>query len=495
MEGGKLSDSLADRQESRRLRCSSESLVFDTFGFGMESEPLSLDRTTAGTPTEVSRRHFDHDFSETSYQAACSTPPDSSPPRSRLECPPSPSPLRTCQGPLRATTAKRPRSRLFGDTEGELQDETRRLSLFSGDDDDVLIPFRSNGKRARNCLFGDHDTDEVPAESGSSLCFGSLLTHDENSENTNLPVPTLRSSRDDSFVTPQHKPIRPKTTSLSVTHSYKRPGYLMPGHMSGQALFSSSQQDPPGNLVLTKSVLMPKSPCRPTQRPNPKSPSRPTLPRFTQNPWSPRPPVRSSPKEETNDQADLNTLQNTSLYNLLFKEIDYLGEGSFGTVYQCRHIVDGWDYAVKISKKPLRGSKDFQGRLQEVFALAALPGHPNLVRYYNAWVYDGLLYIQMEFCDGGTLLGNEKEFRQHELAEIMLQLASGLDCLHSHKMVHKDVKPENIYISITEEVSLLFAFCFFQLFSLLLKPSPLLLGQETLQNRRLWSHQREEEWH
>ena len=58
-----------------------------------------------------------------------------------------------------------------------------------------------------------------------------------------------------------------------------------------------------------------------------------------------------------------------------------LGEGSFGRVYQCRHIVDGWDYAVKISKKPLRGTKDLDGKLQEVFALAALPGHPNLVRF------------------------------------------------------------------------------------------------------------------
>ena len=426
-----------ERQE-RRLRSSSESLVFDAFGFDSE----------LSTPSDSVRgkRLFD-DYphgGSASYQSVCSTPPDSSPPRSRVECPPSPSPLRTCQGPLR--TAKRPRSRLFDD-EGELQDETRRLSLFSGDDDDVL-PFRSNGKRARNCLFADDD--DTPN-------FG-LLGPDENTETTNLP--TLRSSRDDSFVTPQHKPaIRLPKTSQSVSHPYKRPDYLLP--TTGQALFPSSNMNEPP-LILTRSVYgCPKSPCRPTQRPNPKSPSRPTLPRFTQNPWSPRPPVRTTPKAEKNGQADLNTLQNTSLYDLLFKEIDYLGEGSFGTVYQCRHIVDGWDYAVKISKKPLRGSKDFQGRLQEVFALAALPGHPNLVRYYNAWVYDGLLYIQMEFCDGGTLLGKKKEFHQHELAEILFQLASGLDCLHSHKMVHKDVKPENIYISTLEEVCVIFFSSFF----------------------------------
>ena len=68
-----------------------------------------------------------------------------------------------------------------------------------------------------------------------------------------------------------------------------------------------------------------------------------------------------------------------------------LGEGSFGRVYQCRHIVDGWDYAVKISKKPLRGTKDLDGKLQEVFALAALPGHPNLVRFE-------LVLLLFSFC-------------------------------------------------------------------------------------------------
>jgi len=183
-----------------------------------------------------------------------------------------------------------------------------------------------------------------------------------------------------------------------------------------------------------------------------KSPSaRPTLPRSTQNPWSPHPPVRKAPKTFGFDgQPDLNTLQNTDLYSLLFEEVKFLGEGTFGTVYQCRHIVDGWDYAVKISKKPLRGVKDLDGRLQEVFALAALPGHSNLVRYHSAWVYDSLLYIQTEYCDGGNLLAEIKKkghnCTERELCDMLLQLASGLDCLHTHKMVHKDIKPENIYL-------------------------------------------------
>ena len=230
---------------------------------------------------------------------------------------------------------------------------------------------------------------------------------------------------------------------------------------SGQPLYEGTTQIPrSSSLLSTKATSMdgvsfhhPPSPTRGPPRgscPH-RSPNRITLPRVSQNPWSPRPKAPSPPlplHRRSGSRADLNTLQQTSLFGLLFEELGTLGKGSFGTVFKCLHIVDGWEYAVKISNNPVRGNRDLQFRLNEVFALAALPGHPNLVRYYNAWVFDGYLYIQMEFCDLGSLQQKENVcYSEAQLCEMIFQLSSGLDCLHSFGMVHKDVKPDNIYIS------------------------------------------------
>ena len=103
--------------------------------------------------------------------------------------------------------------------------------------------------------------------------------------------------------------------------------------------------------------------------------------------------------------------------------------------------------------------------MTEVFALAALGWHPNIIRYFSSWVQYHHLYIQSEYCDGtefsavcfgqlnykvlaGTL---DKRLQLHrnlrapidedEVRRITRQCASGLDFLHQQQLVHLDVKP------------------------------------------------------
>ena len=93
--------------------------------------------------------------------------------------------------------------------------------------------------------------------------------------------------------------------------------------------------------------------------------------------------------------------------------------------------------------------------MNEVFAHSALIRHKHVVRYYNSWVENGRVYIQNEFCEGGSLsakiqeLRNSgKHFSESELKRILLHLAKGLEYIHSKSLVHLDVKPENIFISL-----------------------------------------------
>lgn len=93
--------------------------------------------------------------------------------------------------------------------------------------------------------------------------------------------------------------------------------------------------------------------------------------------------------------------------------------------------------------------------MNEVFAHSALIKHKHVVRYYNSWVENGRVYIQNEYCEGGSLAAKIQEFRQTakrfteaELKRILLHLSKGLDYIHSKLLVHLDVKPENIFIAL-----------------------------------------------
>lgn len=147
-------------------------------------------------------------------------------------------------------------------------------------------------------------------------------------------------------------------------------------------------------------------------------------------------------------------------YQEEFLELSEIACGEFGVVKQARHRLDGIVYAVKVTKKSLRiNSRDEKVAMNEVFAHAALIKHKNVVRYYNSWVEKGSVYIQNEFCEGGSLQRQIEEFRingrrfsEQELRKIMAHVAKGLQYIHSKQLVHLDVKPGNILISLENDV-------------------------------------------
>jgi len=146
---------------------------------------------------------------------------------------------------------------------------------------------------------------------------------------------------------------------------------------------------------------------------------------------------------------------NITRYQEEFLELAEIASGQFGVVKKARHRLDGIVYAIKISKTaPRKNSHDEKMAMNEVFAHAALMKHKHVVRYYNSWVEKGAVYIQNEYCEGGSLQKKIEDYRANglrfsevELCKIMAHVAKGLQYIHSKQLVHLDIKPGNIFIS------------------------------------------------
>jgi len=147
-------------------------------------------------------------------------------------------------------------------------------------------------------------------------------------------------------------------------------------------------------------------------------------------------------------------------YQEEFLEIAKVASGQFGMVVKARHKLDGIVYAIKITKKNLRAnSLDERMAMNEVFAHAALMKNKHVVRYFNSWVERGQIYIQNEFCDGGSLdqkLTDARRegqvFSEEELHRLLLHIGKGLKYIHSRQLVHLDIKPANIFLSVDPDM-------------------------------------------
>ncbi|MFZ5892537.1 MAG: protein kinase domain-containing protein [Myxococcota bacterium] len=138
-----------------------------------------------------------------------------------------------------------------------------------------------------------------------------------------------------------------------------------------------------------------------------------------------------------------------SIFLSKYRILSVLGQGGHAWVYLAHEILARRDVAIKIVYRRGGASQEMMERGQrEVQALSRIK-HPHIVRLYSADLIDGVLSIVMEPLRGRTL---RDVFAQHgrlemeEMLEIVAQLADALHVAHTHEIIHRDVKPENIFI-------------------------------------------------
>lgn len=131
--------------------------------------------------------------------------------------------------------------------------------------------------------------------------------------------------------------------------------------------------------------------------------------------------------------------------------VELLGRGGMAEVYLARDEVLGRAIALKILKREYAALEEFRKRMWREAKSAASLSHPNIVRVYDRGeTEDGLPYIAMEHLKGGTLaekIRREGALAWREAAWIATQVALALAEAHRHGVVHRDIKPHNLFLT------------------------------------------------
>lgn len=128
-----------------------------------------------------------------------------------------------------------------------------------------------------------------------------------------------------------------------------------------------------------------------------------------------------------------------------------VGIGGFSSVYKCTHLKSKEERAVKVIDKV-----KIKGKIEELdreFKILMDLDHPNIIKIFEIFETNNLIFIVQEFCKGGELCkeiaNNQKKgivFTEEDASKIIRQIASSLIYLHSFNICHGDIKPENIML-------------------------------------------------
>ncbi|XP_072575791.1 serine/threonine-protein kinase Nek1 isoform X5 [Vulpes vulpes] len=134
-----------------------------------------------------------------------------------------------------------------------------------------------------------------------------------------------------------------------------------------------------------------------------------------------------------------------------YVRLQKIGEGSFGKAILVKSTEDDRQYVIKEINISRMSNKEREESRREVAVLANMK-HPNIVQYRESFEENGSLYIVMDYCEGGDLfkrINAQKGilFQEDQILDWFVQICLALKHVHDRKILHRDIKSQNIFLT------------------------------------------------
>lgn len=128
---------------------------------------------------------------------------------------------------------------------------------------------------------------------------------------------------------------------------------------------------------------------------------------------------------------------------------EFIGKGGMALVYRALDHRTGHDVAVKILRPEFQNDEEFLNRFDREAEAASKMSHHNIVNLLDVGKQDDCRYLVMEYVNGRTLkdvIDEQAPLRPELAAQISIRILSALQHAHNNKIIHRDIKPQNILV-------------------------------------------------